>query len=146
MSDTTSFRSVLRGYDPAQVDQWRAETASALEQARTEAAERTVEVSELRAALGRAQEEHASASSSLEALKEEQRKAAAPTYSDLGERIGSILTLADEEASDIRAQAHTDAQTLAGTTKLEADKLRTDADAYAKEVRARAEATPPLAR
>ena len=25
MSDTTSFRSVLRGYDPAQVDQWQAE-------------------------------------------------------------------------------------------------------------------------
>ena len=140
MSDNTSFRSVLRGYDPAQVDQWRAETAGALEQARKEAAERTVEVSELRAALGRVQEEHAQTARSLEALQEEQRRAAAPTFADLGERIGSILTLADEEAAEIRSNANADAETLVGTATLAADQARADADRYAEDVRTKADA------
>ena len=140
MSDNPSFRSVLRGYDPAQVDQWRAELAGSLEQARQEAAERTVEVSELRAALTRAQEEHAGTAQSLAALKEEHSKAAAPTYANLGERIGTILGLADEEAAEIRSNAQVDADTLKGTTTLEADRVRAEADRYAEDVRTRAEA------
>ncbi|GAB3081984.1 hypothetical protein [Pedococcus soli] len=140
MSDTTSFRSVLRGYDPAQVDQWRAEHAGALEQARREAAERTVEVSELRSTLAKVQEEGAQTARALEGLKDEQRKAAAPTFADLGERIGAILTMADEEATEIRRNAEVDAQTLAGTSRLAADQTRTDADRYAEDVRTRADA------
>jgi cell division septum initiation protein DivIVA len=140
MSDSTSFRSVLRGYDPAQVDQWQAETSNALAQARNEAAERTVEVSELRAALTRAQEQHAGVTRQFEALQDEQRKAAAPTFADLGDRIGSILTLADQEATDIRDKARVDADTLVGTSQLEADQARKDADAYAVDVRGRADA------
>src|SRR6478672_7013492 len=124
MSDTTSFRSVLRGYDPAQVDQWQAEHGQALEQARKEAAERTVEVSQLRSELSRTQDEQARTTKALQSLKDEQRRAAAPTFADLGERIGSILTLADEEAGEIRKNAQADAQTLAGTSKLAADQTR----------------------
>jgi cell division septum initiation protein DivIVA len=140
MSDSTSFRSVLRGYDPAQVDQWRAEHAGALEQARQEAAERTVEVSELRAALARTQEEQAGTARSLASLKDEHSKAAAPTYANLGERIGTILGLADEEAAEIRSNAQADADTLRGTTSLEADRVRTEADRYAEDVRTKADA------
>lgn len=140
MSDTTSFRSVLRGYDPAQVDQWRAENAGALEQARQEAAERTVEVSQLKAAMSRLQEEGSQTARELQALKDEQRKAAAPTFADLGERIGAILTMADEEATEIRNAAQVEAQTLAGTSRLAADQARADADRYAEDVRTGADA------
>ena len=140
MSDTSSFRSVLRGYDPAQVDQWRAEHAGALDQARQEAAERTVEVSELRAALARAQEEQAGTAQTLASLKDEHSKAAAPTYANLGERIGTILGLADEEAAEIRSGAQADADTLKGTTALESDRTRAEADRYAEDVRTKAEA------
>jgi cell division septum initiation protein DivIVA len=140
MSETPSFRSVLRGYDPAQVDQWRGQHAQALEQARQEAAERTVEVTGLRSALTRAQEEHGRTRKALETAQEQQRQASAPTFAGLGERIGSILTLADEEASEIRRNAQADAQTLAGTSRLAADQTRVDADRYAENVRAKAEA------
>jgi len=140
MNDTPSFRSVLRGYDPAQVDQWRGEHAQALEQARQEAAERTVEVTGLKSALTRAQEEHARTRKALETAQEQQRQASAPTFAGLGERIGNILTLADEEASEIRRNAQADAQTLAGTSRLAADQARVDADRYAENVRAKAEA------
>jgi cell division septum initiation protein DivIVA len=140
MSETPSFRSVLRGYDPAQVDQWRGEHAQALEQARQEAAERTVEVSGLKSALARAQEEHGQTRKALEAAQEQQRQASAPTFAGLGERIGNILTLADEEASEIRRNAQADAQTLAGTSRLAADQTRVDADRYAENLRTKAEA------
>ncbi len=140
MSETPSFRSVLRGYDPAQVDQWRGQHAQALDQARQEAAERTVEVTGLKSALARAQEEHDRTRKALEAAQEQQRQASAPTFAGLGERIGSILTLADEEASEIRRNAQADAQTLAGTSRLAADQTRVDADRYAENVRTKAEA------
>src|SRR6476620_8444705 len=140
MSDTSSFRSVLRGYDPAQVDQWRAEHSGALDQARQEAAERTVEASELRAALARVQEEQAATAQTLASLRDQHSKAAAPTYANLGERIGTILGLADEEAAEIRSKAKTDAETLKGTTTLESDRVRAEADRYAEDVRTKAEA------
>jgi cell division septum initiation protein DivIVA len=140
MSETPSFRSVLRGYDPAQVDQWRGQHAQALEQARQEAAERTVEVTGLKSALARAQEDHDRTRKALESAQEQQRQASAPTFAGLGERIGTILTLADEEASEIRRNAQADAQTLAGTSRLAADQARVDADRYAENVRTKAEA------
>ena len=37
-------------------------------------------------------------------LREEQSRAAAPTYANLGERIGTILSLADEEADERDAE------------------------------------------
>jgi cell division septum initiation protein DivIVA len=125
MSETPSFRSVLRGYDPAQVDQWRGQHAQALEQARQEAAERTVEVTGLKSALARAQEDHDRTRKALESAQEQQRQASAPTFAGLGERIGN---------------AQADAQTLAGTSRLAADQARVDADRYAENVRTKAEA------
>jgi len=140
MSETPSFRNVLRGYDPAQVDQWREQHGQALEEARREAAERTVEVTELKSALTRAQDEHGRTRKALDAAQEQQRQASAPTFAGLGERIGNILTLADEEAREIRRNAEADAQTLAGTSRLAAEQARVDADRYAENVRTKAEA------
>ena len=140
MSDTSSFRSVLRGYDPAQVDQWRAEHAGALDQARQEAAERTVEVSELRAALARAQEEQSGTARRWPASRTSTTTAAAPTYANLGERIGTILGARRRGGRRDPRDAQADAAPSRAPPRLEADRVRAEADRYAEDVRTKADA------
>ena len=70
MTDTSAFRTVLRGYEPSQVDHAVAELATSVEAARQEAAARTVEVANLHAAntaLERSVATHASRIAELEA-------------------------------------------------------------------------------
>jgi DivIVA domain-containing protein len=141
MTDSNAhFRSVLRGYDPAQVDQHVHELARAAAAARKEAAERTVEVRKLEAAHGQLRNEVERHVQRARTLEEEQMKASAPTYATLGERIGSILTLADEEASDMRARAQSDAANHHALADESALATRGEADLYATEMRSAAEA------
>ncbi|MDF2145648.1 hypothetical protein [Knoellia sp. p5-6-4] len=144
MSQTPTFRTVLRGYDPAEVDKRHNELSSALVGARQEAADRTIEASQLQQANGRLREELAAQAERLSALEDEHRRAAAPTYADLGERIGTILALADEEAEEMRRAATAEAETLRGTATIEANETRTAADRYAEEVRTKADAEAKL--
>jgi DivIVA domain-containing protein len=136
VTDTNAhFRSVLRGYDPAQVDKHVHELAQAAKAAREEAAERTIQVSKLEAShvqLRKEVDRHVQRARSLE---EEQTKASAPTYATLGERIGSILTLADEEAASLRAGAQADAANHHALADESAVATRNDADRYASEMR-----------
>jgi len=141
MTDSNAhFRSVLRGYDPAQVDQHVHELAQAAAAARKEAAERTIEVRKLEAAHGQLRNEVERHVQRARTLEEEQMKASAPTYATLGERIGSILTLADEEASDMRARAQSDAANHHALADESALATRGEADLYATEMRSAAEA------
>jgi len=81
MTDSNAhFRSVLRGYDPAQVDQHVQELAQAAAAARQEAGERTIEVSKLEAAHTQLRGEVERHVQRAQALEEAQAKAAAPTY------------------------------------------------------------------
>ena len=57
MSDAPAFRTVLRGYDPAEVDRRHGELSHALVQARQEAADRTIEASQLQQANARLRQE-----------------------------------------------------------------------------------------
>ena len=136
MTDSNAhFRSVLRGYDPAQVDQHVHQLAEAAQAARQEAAERTIQVSKLEAShvqLRKEVDRHVQRARSLE---EEQMKASAPTYATLGDRIGSILTLADEEATELRAHAQADAAHHHALADESAVATRQDADRYATEMR-----------
>jgi len=134
------FRSVLRGYDPAQVDQRFHELAQAAAAARQEAAERTIAVSKLEASQGQLKKEIERHIQRARALEEEQMKASAPTYATLGERIGSMLTLADQEASELRARAQADAANHHALADQSAVATRQDADHYATEMRSAAEA------
>jgi hypothetical protein len=141
MTDSTNhFRSVLRGYDPAQVDQQVHELAQAAKAARQEAAERTIQVSKLEAAQDQLRSEVERHVQRARALEEEQRKASAPTYATLGERIGSILTLADEEAGEMRVRAQADAANHHALADESALATRQDADRYAAEMHSAAEA------
>ena len=91
------FRSVLRGYDTAQVDQHVNDLTQAAAAARREAGDLSIQVSKLEAAQRQLRSDLEAQAAKARALEEEQKKAAAPTYADLGQRIGSMLKLADEE-------------------------------------------------
>lgn len=140
MTDTSAFRTVLRGYEPTQVDHVVAELTTSVDSARQEAAARTVEVANLHAAntaLERTVAAHASRIAELEAA---QRSAASPTYADLGSRIGSMLSLADEEAAELRAGAKAAADEHRSQATKEADATRAAADRYAEDIRTKADA------
>lgn len=140
MSESAAFRTVLRGYEPAQVDHALAELDASVQAARQEAAAKTVEVTKLHSAVAALQEQLGAHRTQIAALEEDQRKAAAPSYADLGARIGSILTLADEEAAEIRGQAEQAAATHRAEATKEADATRVAADRYAEDIRTKADA------
>lgn len=143
MSDhLPTFRSVMRGWDPTQVEATLSELTAALDAARREAADRTVELSKVQSA-------HADLARRLEAttarvgeLEETQRTAAdtTPNYQDLGERIGKILHLADQEAADLRAGAQAEAQDHRDSAAAAAAAARAEADRYVEDARTRADA------
>ena len=141
MTDSNAhFRSVLRGYDPAQVDQHVHQLGAATAAARQEAAERTIEVTKLETAAGQLRSEVERHVQRARTLEEEKMKASAPTFTTLGERIGSILTLADEEANEMRTRAQADAANHHALADESALATRRDADHYATEMRSAAEA------
>ncbi|HOF63209.1 MAG TPA: hypothetical protein PLL54_02805 [Dermatophilaceae bacterium] len=140
MTDAPAFRSVLRGYEPTQVDQVFQELRAAVDAARQEAAERTVEVSKLTSVHEELRQHLAARDSEIASLHEAQRRAAAPTFADLGQRIGAILGLADEEATDLRATAERHAAQSRKSAEEAAVATRSEADRYAVDVRSKADA------
>ena len=139
MTDSPTFRSVLRGYEPTQVDQVIHELRSAVAAARQEAAERTVEVSKLSSLHDELRQHVAARDTEIATLHEAQRRASAPTFADLGHRIGAILGLADEEATELRATAERHAAQSRQAAEEAAAAARADADRYAADVRSKAD-------
>lgn len=134
------FRLVLRGYDPAQVNATLAELKTAVETARREAADRAVE-------LAKAQSSHAelagrveSSSSRVRELEEAQLTATPSSYQHLGERIGTILQLADAEAQTLRASAEAYAEQHRDEAAAAAATSKDECDRYAEDVLSQAEA------
>ena len=134
------FRSVLRGYDTAQVDQHVRDLTQAAVAARREAGELSIQVTKLEAAQRQLKSDVEAHAARTRALEEEQKKAAAPTYLDLGQRIGAMLTLADEEGHELRTLAQADAETHHALADESARATREGADVYAKETRSAADA------
>lgn len=133
MADHDTFRVVLRGYEPAQVNERINELTQVAAQER---AQRDALAAKLEAA------ERALAET-RQAPSDEQQPAPAPaeppTYEHLGERIGQILTLADQEARDLRRQAEEEIAALRRELTEEEQATREKADRYAAETRAAAE-------
>jgi len=134
------FRSVLRGYDTAQVDQHVNDLTQAAAAARREAGDLSIQVTKLEAAQQQLRSDLEAQAAKARALEEEQKKAAAPTYADLGQRIGSMLQLADEEGNELRVRAQADAETHHTLADESARGTRESADVYAKETRSAADA------
>ncbi len=134
------FRSVLRGYDTAQVDQHVNDLTQAAAAARREAGDLSIQVTKLEAAQQQLRSDLEAQAAKGRALEEEQKKAAAPTYADLGQRIGSMLQLADEEGNELRVRAQADAEAHHALADESARGTRESADVYAKETRSAADA------
>ena len=102
---TPEFPTVFRGYDPAQVDQHVASLQAALEAAQREVAHVTVELTKTQQAHTSLAEEVKAHQVTIASLEEESKRVASPSFTDLGARIGQMLSLADEEAAQIRSTA-----------------------------------------
>ena len=91
MSDqSNTFKTVMRGYDPAEVDRRLEELSAAVSS-----------LTQQRDGLAtRVQELHESAPATTEP----------PSYEHLGERVGKILSLADSEATELRNRAREEAE------------------------------------
>jgi len=136
---SVSFRSVLRGYDPTQVDHHMTELAQAAASAWQEAAESTRLINELKAANGQLKSEVEGHTQRVRVLEEAQMEAAEPTYTGLGERIGSVLTLVDDEIYELRTRAKADAANSRALADENALAIRQDADKDARETRSAAD-------
>jgi DivIVA domain-containing protein len=95
---TPEFRTVLRGYDPAQVDDLLRRLADDAEAARRHLDELTARVRRLEAERDRLVEERGG------------EPVAEASYDHLGDRVAQILRLAEEEAAELREHAARAAQ------------------------------------
>ncbi len=118
-----SFRIVRRGYEPTDVNRHVADLLKEQGTQQQRIAELSAKVRELEAS---------------RTLQAEQTPEPA-TFADLGKRVGDILTLAEDEASEIRGNARSDADALLVEATTTAERQRTDAQEYAAARRAEAD-------
>lgn len=112
----------MRGYEPAEVDRRLAELTAARDAAEQQAARLATRVEELSA-------------SDVPARQAADASSRGPTFTSLGARIGQILSLADDEADELRAAAA--AEVNRRLLELDATSARTmaEADRYAEQAR-----------
>lgn len=122
----SSFRLVRRGYEPTDVDQRIADLMKQAGNSQQRIVELTARVRELEAAQKLAGDQLVPSGGT-------------PTFADLGARVGQILSLAEEEAAEIRASAKTDFEERLREADQTAQRVRAEADDYALERRTTAD-------
>jgi DivIVA domain-containing protein len=121
VTDQNTFKTVMRGYDPAEVDRRLDELTAAV-----------TSLTQQRDGLAtRVQELHDAASDAAEP----------PGFDHLGARVGQILALADEEATELRERARAEAEVYTTEVHASSAQSREEADQYATRIRSQAEAT-----
>jgi len=136
-----TFRMILRGYDPEEVNAAFEDLTKQLEAARSGASGQDVDTSELQATIDQLQQELDEMSLYTADLEERASQAPkATTFEDLGSRISQMLSLAQAESEDVRSSAQHDAEKLTADTQAAVEQSRTEAEAYAAEVRSKADA------
>ena len=140
MIDRPNFKFSRRGYETEEVDAFIESQNRTLQAAKKDAAERSVELTKLNAALSDLRGQLGQQSRVMADLKKQSATAApAQTFADIGERIGQILTLADTEASEMRARAGEEADAIRERANHAAGELKATTSAYAEQARARAD-------
>ena len=136
-----TFRTILRGYDPEEVNAAFEELTKELEAARAESTGQDPDLSEMKATIDQLQQELDEMSLYTADLEERVSQAPRSTsFEDLGSRISQMLSLAQAESEDVRSSAKREADKLTAETQATAEQARTEAEAYASEVRSRADA------
>ncbi len=143
MSDTphpTGFRTVMRGYDTSQVDRAVTELQHALESARAESAERSVQVTKLQAMVDELSTRVSDHQARVQELEDERKHTPPPSFAELGERIGSMLSLAQQESTEMRDRARTEAETTMSEARDAATRHTENAHRQAADVTTKAQA------
>ncbi|HEY7989636.1 MAG TPA: hypothetical protein VIE19_10485 [Lapillicoccus sp.] len=122
MNEPPQFRTVLRGYDPEQVAAVIADLSRALELTRRTAADRTLELDQARERVATLMSERDQARERLDA--ETSGGDVRGAFVDVGERISAILSLAEEEAAQERAEAEQFTDELRRSAEAEAERMR----------------------
>ncbi|MFV0429410.1 MAG: hypothetical protein ACK5KO_08295 [Arachnia sp.] len=135
-----AFRTVLRGYEPADVDSQFRSLQQSLERSQAEVEQLGSQLADARGQNDEATQQLTQANRRLEEAAAAKNTVKRITFADLGERIGSILTLAEEEADDIRRNATKEANLRLEQSTAKANQLVAEADRYAVETRSRANA------
>jgi cell division septum initiation protein DivIVA len=137
MIQIPGFRTVLRGYDPTEVDRAIGDLCKARDQARAEAADGSLALGKAQAAVSQLEEQLAgyrTRLAKLESAKEEQ-----PSFSDIGARIGRMLALAEDEASELRTRARAESERLSQEVNAEVEQLRSNAERHSRDVISKAD-------
>ncbi|MEP6852391.1 MAG: hypothetical protein ABJA87_07025 [bacterium] len=126
---TPAFRTVMRGYDPAEVDRRIAELSYAAGAEQQRARDLQRQVDELAAATEAARQQADTAPATP----------AEPDFTALGSRVGQILSLAEAEAAQIREDAASQVLTEMAAVETATGDTRASADHYAADTRLGAE-------
>src|SRR4051794_944178 len=115
----TTFRVVLRGFDPTQVNR---------------------RIEDLTAAVAQATAQKDALAARLEAVSRERTEdppvtAGPPSFEQLGARVAQILGLASEEADELRRTAEADIAAQRRQLEEETARTREEAEHYAAETR-----------
>jgi DivIVA domain-containing protein len=141
MSDNAPFRTVLRGYDPAEVDA----RLRALSQQAGSAQATSDELTKARAQAQQLAEQVRALQTQLAERDRQQKQDAdaAPvqaSFTDLGARIGQMLSLAEEEAAELRDKAKAEADAHRQSVHDAVAKVQAETERLAVERRSATEA------
>jgi cell division septum initiation protein DivIVA len=129
MTERRQFRTVLRGFDPAQVRTTIEELTGALSTARQTAAQRTLELTTAQERATELARELEHAAAQLAALR---AQGPATTHADdLAPRVTAILALAEEEGSQRREASEREADEILRTAQAQAARMEAAAAAAA---------------
>lgn len=140
MSEELQFRTVLRGFDPDQVRSAVDDLQTSVVTARRIAADRTIELTRMQEHLGQVQRELEEATKRIGQLEQQEPPTApatpqAPTTTDVGTRIGSILALANEEAEELRNAGREEARRRLDDADAAIAAARAELDEHAQHTR-----------
>lgn len=139
MPDRT-FRIVLRGYDPAEVDQHLQAVVGQLDTSHRQGEDAAAALRKQRTVSSTLMQELEVERQRVQQLQSELQSAESPTFLDLGARVGQILALAEQEANELRADGQRQGDQLRDAAREQADRMRNEARTYADQVRGRADA------
>ncbi|MEO9138502.1 MAG: DivIVA domain-containing protein [Jatrophihabitans sp.] len=129
MSEQTTnstFRTVMRGYEPSEVDRHLADLSNAAASATARADQLAQELENV----------HRQAD---ERTPDKPKPPSEPTFHDFGKRVGRILAMAEEEAEEMRTAAVKEVQHKLGECESRTTSARADADQYSQETRTNAD-------
>jgi DivIVA domain-containing protein len=133
MSDnsTSTFRTVMRGYEPAEVDRYIAQLTTAVQSANQRVEELGSQVEKLSSDAEQARNKPVAVAKPAPPIK--------ASFAEFGERVGRILALAEEEADEIRTAAVAETRRRIAELDSTTAASRTESERYADEVRTGAE-------